>query len=51
MRRSDFVDKCPTCNEWWASCPCCNTSFCPDCGMTEEEAEEELIAHYEKTVT
>lgn len=33
---------CPTCDEYWVSCPCCNVSFCPDCGMLEEDAPEEI---------
>jgi hypothetical protein len=35
------MDKCPTCNDWWVSCPCCSESFCRNCGMLESEAEEE----------
>lgn len=35
------IDQCPTCREWWAQCPCCDLSFCPKCGMEEDEAEED----------
>ena len=34
------MDKCPNCDEWWVTCPCCNINFCPDCGMTEQETED-----------
>jgi hypothetical protein len=33
--------QCPTCGCFWEICPCCNVSYCPDCRITEEEAEEQ----------
>jgi hypothetical protein len=33
------MDICPTCGTWFVQCPCCSESFCPDCKMTESEAE------------
>lgn len=35
------MDQCPECKEWWILCPCCAVSFCPDCGMLEDDAVEE----------
>lgn len=35
------MEKCPTCNTWLIMCPCCDVSFCPDCGSTEDELYEE----------
>lgn len=32
--------KCPDCNTWLVTCPCCNETFCPDCGITETEIED-----------
>ncbi|WII39176.1 hypothetical protein [Paenibacillus thiaminolyticus] len=32
-------DKCPECETFWERCPCCNTSFYPDCGMLESDAD------------
>lgn len=32
-------NQCPECETYWERCPCCETSFCTDCGMTEAEAE------------
>lgn len=31
-------DKCPDCNEFWVTCPCCDETFCPDCGLRENDA-------------
>lgn len=33
---SDY-DKCPDCETYWVSCPCCSTEFCNDCGQLESE--------------
>lgn len=33
--------RCEECMKYLASCPCCDLSFCPGCGRTEEEIEEE----------
>lgn len=33
--------KCPECKAWFVGCPCCDTYFCPSCGRTEEDIEEE----------
>lgn len=33
--------RCEKCFQWTVDCPCCDTSFCPGCGRTEEELEEE----------
>jgi hypothetical protein len=34
------MSKCPKCDTWLEICPCCDTSFCPDCRSTEDELEE-----------
>jgi hypothetical protein len=34
------MDRCPVCDTFFTACPCCYESFCPDCRMTESEAEE-----------
>lgn len=31
------MDRCEEC----MTCPCCDERFCPNCGRTEEELEEE----------
>lgn len=33
------MEQCPECREWWVTCPC-GESFCPSCGLTEQDAEE-----------
>ena len=34
-------NKCPECDEYWITCPCCNHTFCDRCGLTEDEAQEQ----------
>jgi hypothetical protein len=34
-------DRCRECKTWWEKCPCCQESFCPDCGALESEQDEE----------
>lgn len=38
------MDTCPGCKssgyDLWVTCPCCGETFCRDCGITEELAEE-----------
>jgi hypothetical protein len=45
------MDKCPSCKAWgydlWQECPCCGTTFCKDCGILYEQAEE-LAAEQEE---
>ncbi|GKV55985.1 hypothetical protein NCCP2222_19320 [Sporosarcina sp. NCCP-2222] len=34
--------RCEECMQYLVSCPnCCSESFCPSCGKTESEIEEE----------
>ncbi|MED1403883.1 hypothetical protein P4U07_13785 [Bacillus mycoides] len=35
------MNQCPTCNEWWVQCPCCDVSFCPKCMLEEDDVEED----------
>lgn len=30
---------CPDCMTFLVVCPCCQHSFCPDCGASEDEIE------------
>jgi phage terminase large subunit GpA-like protein len=32
---------CEECMSFFVKCPCCDESFCPDCGKTEADEEEE----------
>lgn len=34
-------DKCPNCSVFWEYCPCCETAYCPDCGLLEQDVEEQ----------
>jgi|GEM_PF-1802429 len=40
-------DKCPDCNEFWINCPCCNTSFCPECMQTENQVDWDALEESE----
>lgn len=35
------MDKCPRCNTYFDTCPCCGESFCPDCHSSESDLEGE----------
>jgi len=35
------MEQCPRCRSFLVSCPCCDESFCPTCGGTEEELDQE----------
>lgn len=33
--------QCPNCKYTWIiQCPCCEHSYCPNCHITQEEAED-----------
>ncbi|WP_301287708.1 hypothetical protein [Bacillus sp. 3103sda1] len=33
------MEQCPGCKTFLVSCPCCEESFCPDCGIPEGALE------------
>lgn len=34
---------CKACMSFFTCCPCCGVSFCPSCGMKEEDYEDDEV--------